>query len=183
MRQAHVAGEKLFVDYTGMTMDIFDATTDEVHSSQTVRRGFGKSGHTYAEAAATQSQSRLDRIAYTRFRFLRRPAADGGSDKSEVRHRQSLLLLASRRSSLRRDGGALRPAIVPVRPRKPRNKGKVEVAAQVATRRISAKLRSRRFFSLPELSAAIRKSLVTLSDQVFWARAGAPCSTRQTDRP
>jgi transposase len=30
MRQAHVAGEKLFVDYAGTTIDIFDATTGEV---------------------------------------------------------------------------------------------------------------------------------------------------------
>jgi transposase len=34
MRQAHVAGEKLFVDYAGTTIDIFDAMTGEVHACQ-----------------------------------------------------------------------------------------------------------------------------------------------------
>ena len=48
-------------------------------------------------------------------------------------------------------------AIVPARPRKPRDKAKVEVAVQVATRWIIAKLRNCRFFSLPELSGAIRE--------------------------
>ena len=57
-------------------------------------------------------------------------------------------------------------AIVPARPRKPRDKAKVEVAVQVATRWIIAKLRNRRFFSLPELNAAIRECLVTLNDRV-----------------
>jgi len=32
MRQAHVAGEKLFVDYAGTTIDILNATTGEVHA-------------------------------------------------------------------------------------------------------------------------------------------------------
>jgi transposase len=47
-------------------------------------------------------------------------------------------------------------AVVPARPRKPRDKAKVKVAVQVATRWIIAKLRNRRFFSLDEINAAIR---------------------------
>src|SRR5258708_32737839 len=47
-------------------------------------------------------------------------------------------------------------AVVPARPRRPKDKSKVEVAVQVATRWVIAKLRNRRFFSLVELNAAIR---------------------------
>ena len=50
-----------------------------------------------------------------------------------------------------------RTAIVPARPYKPRDKAKVEVGVQVATRWIIAKLRKRTFFSLAELNAAIRE--------------------------
>jgi transposase len=57
-------------------------------------------------------------------------------------------------------------AVVPARPRKPRDKAKVEVAVQVATRWIIAKLRHRRFFSLAELNAAIRDLLAQLNDRV-----------------
>src|SRR6267142_503514 len=113
MRQAHVAGEKLFVDYAGTTIDIFDATTGEVHACQLFVAALGASSYTYAEMAAHYGT-----------------------------------------------------AIVPARPRKPRDKAKVEVAVQVATRWIIAKLRNRRFFSLPELNAAIRECLVTLNDRV-----------------
>jgi transposase len=47
-------------------------------------------------------------------------------------------------------------AIVPARPRKPRDKAKVEVAVLLATRWIIAKLRNRQFFSLTDLNDAIR---------------------------
>ena len=55
MRQTHVAGEKLFVDYAGPTIDIFDATTGEVHACQLFVAALGASSYTYAEATATQS--------------------------------------------------------------------------------------------------------------------------------
>ena len=56
--------------------------------------------------------------------------------------------------------------IVPARPRKPRDKAKVEVAVQVTTRWIIAKLRNIRFFSLVELNAAIRDCVTALNDRV-----------------
>jgi transposase len=34
MRQTHVAGEKLFVDYAGTTLDVIDGTTGEVLVTQ-----------------------------------------------------------------------------------------------------------------------------------------------------
>jgi transposase len=34
MRQSHVAGEKLFVDYAGTTLDVIDGTTGEVLNAQ-----------------------------------------------------------------------------------------------------------------------------------------------------
>ena len=42
-------------------------------------------------------------------------------------------------------------AIVPARPRKPRDKAKVEVSVQIVERWVLARLRNRRFFSLAEL--------------------------------
>src|SRR5258708_12900356 len=46
------------------------------------------------------------------------------------------------------------------------DKAKVEVAVQVATRWIIAKLRNIRFFSLVELNAAIRDCVTALNDRV-----------------
>jgi hypothetical protein len=56
MRQAHVAGEKLFVDYAGTTIDIVDGATGEVHACQLFVAALGASSLTYAEATFTQTQ-------------------------------------------------------------------------------------------------------------------------------
>ena len=45
---------------------------------------------------------------------------------------------------------------MPARPRKPRDKAKVEAAVLIVQRWILARLRNRRFFSLAELNVAIR---------------------------
>ena len=54
-------------------------------------------------------------------------------------------------------------AIVPARPRKPRDKAKVEVGVQVVEHWVLAPLRNRRFFSLAELNQAIAARLKDLN--------------------
>src|SRR3954452_12538608 len=55
MRQTHPAGERLFVDYAGQTVDLVDPGTGEVRPAQIFVAVMGASNYTYAEAAATQS--------------------------------------------------------------------------------------------------------------------------------
>ena len=54
-------------------------------------------------------------------------------------------------------------AILAARPRKPKDKAKVEVAVQIAQRWILARLRNQRFFALAELNAAIRALVIELN--------------------
>ena len=56
-------------------------------------------------------------------------------------------------------------AIVPARPRKPRDKAKVEAGVLVVERWILARLRNQRFFSLSELNAAIARLVVDLNER------------------
>src|SRR6201993_2463279 len=56
-----------------------------------------------------------------------------------------------------------RTAILPARPRKPRDKAKVEVGVLVVERWILARLRNRRFFSLAELNQAIAELVADLN--------------------
>ena len=55
LRQVHVAGDKLFVDYSGHTMEVIDALTGEVLTAQIFVAVLGASNYTYAEATLTQS--------------------------------------------------------------------------------------------------------------------------------
>jgi hypothetical protein len=55
MRQAHPAGERLFVDYAGQTVPVIDAKTGAITPAQTFVAVLGASNYTYAEATATQT--------------------------------------------------------------------------------------------------------------------------------
>ncbi len=55
MRQVHPAGERLFVDYAGQTVDVIDAATGEVRAAQVFVAALGASNLTYAEARWTQA--------------------------------------------------------------------------------------------------------------------------------
>jgi transposase len=54
MRQVHLAGDKLFVDYSGKKAHLFDAATGEVTDVELFVAALGASNLTYAEATYTQ---------------------------------------------------------------------------------------------------------------------------------
>jgi transposase len=64
-------------------------------------------------------------------------------------------------------------AVLPARPRKPRDKAKVEAAVLLAERWILAVLRNRRFFSLADLNEAIRELLDRLNAKSFQKMEGS----------
>ncbi len=53
----HRAGEKLFIDYAGQTVEIIDRQTGEVKTAQIFVAVLGASSYTYAEATWTQGLS------------------------------------------------------------------------------------------------------------------------------
>src|SRR5207245_9081379 len=63
-------------------------------------------------------------------------------------------------------------AVIPARPRKPRDKAKVEAGVQVVERWILAALRKRKFFTLAELNQAIAELLTRLNERPFRKRDG-----------
>jgi transposase len=55
MRQSHQAGEKLFVDYAGMTAEVINPETGEVLTAQVFVATLRASSYTYGEAIWTQT--------------------------------------------------------------------------------------------------------------------------------
>jgi transposase len=55
MRQHHVAGERLFVDYAGMTMPVVDPSTGEERDTQVFVGALGASHLLYVDATWTQT--------------------------------------------------------------------------------------------------------------------------------
>ncbi|MFW8642116.1 hypothetical protein ACOJBO_01900 [Rhizobium beringeri] len=55
MRQEHVAGDKVFVDYSGKKVPIVDRKTGEIREAELFLGVLGASSYTYAEATWTQT--------------------------------------------------------------------------------------------------------------------------------
>ena len=55
MRQVHIGGEKLFIDYAGQTVPLIDAVTGEITKAQIFVATFGASNYTFAYATARQT--------------------------------------------------------------------------------------------------------------------------------
>ena len=55
MRQAHVAGDKMFVDYAGATLEVIDGATGEIRQAQIFVAVLGASSYTYTEATWSQT--------------------------------------------------------------------------------------------------------------------------------
>lgn len=69
MRQTHLGGEKVFVDFAGDTIDIFDPVTGEAHPMKLFVAAMGASNYTYAEACPSESLP-LDPCSNEPFTFL-----------------------------------------------------------------------------------------------------------------
>ena len=167
MRQTHVGGEKVFVDFAGDTIDVIDPASGEVQPMKLFVAAMGASNYTYAEAVASEGLEDWIGAHVRLFTFL------GGVPKVVVPDNLKSAVLKPDRydPGLNRTYAEMAEhygtAILPARPRKPRDKAKVEVAVQVAQRWILARLRNRRFFSLAELNAAIRQLLDELNMRVM----------------
>lgn len=167
MRQTHVGGEKVFVDFAGDTIDVTDPGTGEVHAMKVFVAAMGASNFTYAEAVATEGLEDWILAHVRMFTFLR------GAPKAVVPDNlKSAVFKADRfdpglNRSYAEMAAHYGTAILPARPYKPRDKAKVEVAVQVAQRWVLARLRNRRFFSLADLNAAIRRLVDELNMRVM----------------
>jgi len=167
MRQDHKAGEKLFVDYAGMTMPVVNQRTGEVRQAEIFVATLGASNYTFAEATWTQTLPDWIASHVRALEFL-------GSVPS-------LIVPDNLRSgvsySCRYDPDAnptylafaehYGTAIMPARVRKPKDKSLVELGVKGVKQRILAKLRNRTFFTLAELNQAISILLVEYNRRPF----------------
>jgi transposase len=166
MRQNHIAGERMFVDYAGTTLTVIDASTGEARTAQLFVAVLGASNYTYAEATWTQGLS--DWIgAHTRtFEFVGGVTAMVVCDNLRSGITKACFYEPAVNRTYAEMAAHYDTAIIPARPYRARDKAKVEVAVQIATRFIIAKLRNRQFFSLSALNAAIVELVAQINDRV-----------------
>ena len=184
MRQIHVAGEKLFVDYAGQTMPIIDASTGEITKAQIFVATFGASNYTYACATARQTTADWVGAQIQALEFF------GGVPRLIVPDQARALIKNPDRYDPQPNrlydefANHYGCALLAARPTHPRDKPKVENAVLVVERWILARLRNRRFFHLAELNQAITQLLVDLNQRAFKKLPGCRRSAfEQLDAP
>jgi transposase len=186
MRQTHAGGDKLFVDYAGDTVPVVvDRLTGKTRSAQIFVGVLGASNFTYAEASWTQALA--DWIGAHSRAF----EAIGGvpnllvPDNTKVAVIKACLYEPQVNRTYADMAAHYDTAILPARPRRPRDKAKVEAAVLIVERWLLGRLRHRRFYSLAELNAAIGELLRQLNEERPIRRLGVTRRTllEELDRP
>jgi transposase len=122
LRQVHVAGEKLFVDYSGHTMEVIDGLTGEVLTAQIFVAVLGASNFTYAEATFSQSLPDWISSHVRAFTFLGGTARQTVSDNLKAGITRACFhepMVNRTYADLARH---YRTAILPARPYRPKDK-------------------------------------------------------------
>ena len=173
LRIHHAAGEKLFVDFAGTTVDVTDPSTGEVYSAQIFVATLGCSKYTYVEAVMNQKLRSWIGAHVRALEFL------GGVPKVIVCDNLKAAVVRPDRynpdlnPTYREFGEHYDCHILAARPYRPQDKSVVEGAVKFVTNRILSELRTLQFFSLSDLNQMIASMLKELNDLPFQKQLGS----------
>ena len=156
MKMVHLSGEKLFVDYSGLTMPIVNQRTNEIVKAQIFVAVLGASGYTYVHATYFQKQKDFilsHTKAYDFFQGVPKIVVPDNLKSAIIKNnKKDGVVVNESYAALARHYNM---AVSPARPRRPKDKSKAEQGVQGIQRWILASLRHQTFFSVDELNDAI----------------------------
>ena len=165
MIQHHRPGEKIYVDFSGMTVTITDPVTGEKREAQVFCAATGYSQLLYARVCRTQGlRDWLDSHSLM-FEFF------GGAPEVVVPDNlKSGVKLACRYDPETNPAYAdlakhYKVTVLPARVRKPKDKAKVENGVQQIERWVLAPLRDRIFFSIEQAQEAVSAELLKVNSR------------------
>lgn len=167
MRQTHVAGDKLFVDYAGMKAKIVAPATGEVTEVELFVAVLGASNYTFAEATHSQQVPDFAGSVARALTFL------GGVPQAIVPDQLKSAVTGSCRyepeiqRAMAELGRHYGTTILPARPRSPRDKAKVEAGVLVAERWLLARIRNETFTSLGALNSRLSELTADLNGRTM----------------
>ncbi|HEY5817081.1 MAG TPA: IS21 family transposase [Mesorhizobium sp.] len=166
MRQNHAAGEKLFVDYAGDTVTVVvDRLKGKTRQAHLFVAVLGASSLSYAEAR--WSETLPDWLGC----HVNALEAFGGAPALLVPDNAKVAVIKACRydPQVNRTYAGMAThygsSVLPTRPRRPRDKAKVEAAVRIVERWLLGRLRHRVFHSLAEVNAVIVELLADLNER------------------
>jgi transposase len=164
-RNRYRAGEKMFVDFAGQTVDIVSSDTGEVLQAQLFIAVLGASNYAYAEALPSQDLPSWISAHVHAFTFFNGVPEVLVPDNLKSGVTKPNFYEPDINPTYQDMAQHYDTAVIPARPLSPRDKAKAETGVQVAERWILAALRNHAFFSIAELNQAIRGKLDELNDR------------------
>ena len=173
LRQVHVPGEKMFVDWAGQTVPIRNAADGTSQSASLFVAVLGASNKIFAEAFPDQKlHSWITGHAHA-YRFYGGVTALTVPDNARTAVVEACRYEPTLHRTYQEMAEHYGTVILPTRIRKPRDKAKAETAVQIAQRSILAALRDLEFFSVGELNQAIAPRLEQINAQPFQKLEGS----------
>ena len=167
LRQEHRAGEKMFVDYAGVKIPVYDRRTNELACEASIFVAvLGASSYTFAEATHSQELRCWIGSHIRALEFFGGAPEVVVPDNAKTGVKRPCRYEPELNPTYREMAEHYGLAVVPTRPYKPRDKAKVEAGVQVAQRWIVAALRHQKFFNLADLNEAIAPLLDKLNQQI-----------------
>ena len=165
MRQAHIGGEKVFADYSGKRPRVYNQFSGEYEPMELFVMAWGVSHFLYAEAQPSQELEHwiMGHVrAFEYFGCVPRIVVPDNLKSAVTKSHRYDPDVNRTYTDLAEHYGI---GIIPARPRKPKDKAKVENGVQIVQRWILARLRNCKFDSIGSLNEAIRKLLDEINDK------------------
>ena len=169
LRQDHRPGEKLFLDWAGATLPIHHRD-GSVSQAPLFVSALGVSSYTYAEVVSDQQMNNWLKVQRNALEFYQGCPQLLIPDNTKTGVTRACLYEPDLNPTYQEFALHYGVAVMPTRPRKPRDKAKVESAVQVVQRWIVMRLRHRRFFSVSEANEAVRELTPYLNNRPFRKR-------------
>ena len=167
MRLVHKAGEKIFIDFSGKTVDIINPMNGVITVAQIFVAVLSASGYPFVKAIASQKKRDFIDAHCDMFEYFA-----GVSELFVPDNLKSAVTRADNYdpdvnvdyAAMARHYGC---AVMPTRGYKPKDKAKVEQAVKLVQRWILARLRKYTFYSIAELNIEIQRLMPLYLDKVI----------------
>ena len=173
MRVGCKRGEKIEVDWAGDPMEYFDPDTGEARKARVFVACLPWSQYTFAEAFPDMGEESWVTAHVHAFAFFGGSAPILVPDNCKTGVTRNTVDELVINEQYRRMAEHYGCAVVPARPRRPRDKGSVEAAVGLVERQAMAPLRDRVFLSLDELNAALAAKVGAINARPFQKREGS----------
>ena len=172
-RHHYKGGEQCQVDYCGPTVPIHCPQTGVITSAQVFVGVLCASNFTFSEATWSQSLPDWIQSHINMYAFFGGAPELTLTDNLKAGVTKACRYEPTNNPTYQQLAEHYHTTIFPVRPYKPKDKGKAENAVLVVERWVMARLRNHTFFSLDELNLAIRALLTDLNNRPFKSMPGS----------